>query len=92
MGKARLLNLALKESAKGSVTDWSLGAIIVSSNGKIIGKGHNRYSAYIIHSNGLKDRRYLRENQFDMWDMYSYNSDVFIKPEIIIKNIKGFSF
>ncbi len=38
--------------------------------------------------NILKDRKYLREKQFDIWEVIECNNDIFFKPEEIIKIIR----
>jgi ADP-heptose:LPS heptosyltransferase len=35
--------------------------------------------------NLLKDRKYLREKQFWLWEQCKYNVDAFVKPEEILK-------
>jgi ADP-heptose:LPS heptosyltransferase len=37
--------------------------------------------------NLLKDRKYLRENQFWMWEQCDYKKEVFVQPEEILKYI-----
>jgi ADP-heptose:LPS heptosyltransferase len=39
--------------------------------------------------NLLKDRKYLRKLQFDLWENEKYNPNVFVKPHIIIKYINN---
>ena len=46
MNIQKYINAAQKESLKGSVTDWCMGAVIVRG-GKIIGKGHNKSSGKV---------------------------------------------
>jgi ADP-heptose:LPS heptosyltransferase len=43
---------------------------------------------YKENLNILKDRKYLRKNQFSIWEQESYNEDAFLKPEEIIKLIE----
>lgn len=40
------------------------------------------------NTNLLKDRRYLRQNQFLLWDMAEYNTECFVLPEDVIKYLK----
>ena len=35
------------------------------------------------NDNILKDRRYLREKQFDIWETCEYNEDAFVEPSIV---------
>lgn len=37
--------------------------------------------------NILKDRKYLRQNQFDFWENTKYNEDVFVNPEEIFNKL-----
>jgi ADP-heptose:LPS heptosyltransferase len=34
--------------------------------------------------NLLKDRKYLREKQFWLWEQAKFNSDAFVKPDVVI--------
>lgn len=43
---------------------------------------------YPENTNLLKDRRYLRENQFDYWENYEFNPDVFVLPAEVAQHIK----
>lgn len=38
--------------------------------------------------NLLKDRKYLREKQFWMWEQCTFNPDAFVKPDIVIGALK----
>lgn len=40
--------------------------------------------------NLLKDRKYLRENQYGLWRDCQYNEEVFMQPEIIYNEIVKF--
>lgn len=42
---------------------------------------------YHDNLNLLKDRKYLRENQFDIWESCEFNPDVFLSPEKIYNEI-----
>jgi len=42
---------------------------------------------YPENINILKDRKYLRENQFDIWENCKYDENVFVKPEVIINEL-----
>lgn len=37
--------------------------------------------------NLLKDKKYLRPNQFHIWEQCEYNKDAFVSPEQVLKNI-----
>lgn len=40
--------------------------------------------------NLLKDRKYLRPNQFHIWEQCEYNKDAFVEPSQVVKEIKNF--
>lgn len=40
--------------------------------------------------NLLKDRKYLREKQFWIWEQAEYNEDAFVSPEMVIQALKVF--
>lgn len=40
--------------------------------------------------NLLKDRKYLRENQFWLWEQADYNKDSFVKPKFVVDALKKF--
>lgn len=40
--------------------------------------------------NLLKDRKYLREKQFWLWEQCEFNIDSFIEPEFVINELKKF--
>ena len=44
---------------------------------------------YKNNLNILKDRKYLRGNQFDIWEAGSYNPEAFLKAEEVYSVIKG---
>lgn len=60
---------------------WDLGkpgvVIFSQSDPNIFGHSEN--------INLLKDRKYLREKQFWLWEQTEFNSDAFVTPEEIIK-------
>lgn len=37
--------------------------------------------------NLLKDRKYLRANQFHLWDMTEYKKEAFVEPEEILRHL-----
>lgn len=39
---------------------------------------------YESNLNLLKDRKYLRANQFDIWQNAKYDADSFVEPEIVV--------
>lgn len=40
--------------------------------------------------NLLRNRKYLRENQFWLWEQADYNKDAFVKPKIVLDALKKF--
>jgi ADP-heptose:LPS heptosyltransferase len=40
--------------------------------------------------NLLKDRKYLRKEQFWLWEQCDYKKDAFVEPEYVIKHITKF--
>jgi len=65
---------------------WDIGkpgvVIFGPSDPKIFGHPEN--------INLLKDRKYLREKQFWLWEQCEYNQDAFVDPEIVINTVKNF--
>lgn len=43
---------------------------------------------YEQNINILKDRRYLRHNQFGIWEEQPFKEEVFVKPDVVVKIIK----
>lgn len=39
------------------------------------------------NSNLLKDRSYLREQQFWLWEQCEFNADAFVKPEVVLDTL-----
>lgn len=42
---------------------------------------------YPENVNLLKDRKYLRGNQFDSWESYSFVEDAFVSPDIVVNAV-----
>ena len=65
---------------------WDLGkpgvVIFGQSDPNIFGHSEN--------INLLKDRKYLREKQFWIWEQAEYNEDAFVSPEMVIQALKVF--
>lgn len=40
--------------------------------------------------NLLKDRSYLREKQFWLWEQCTFNEDAFVKPDVVIDALRKF--
>lgn len=47
---------------------------------------------YPENLNILKNRSLLRPNQFDLWESFDFDPNVFVKPSEIVKQINNFSF
>lgn len=41
--------------------------------------------------NLLKDRQYLREKQFWLWEQCEFNKDSFVEPEIVVNALRQFN-
>lgn len=65
---------------------WDLGkpgvVVFGQSDPNIFGHSEN--------INLLKDRKYLREKQFWIWEQAEYNEDAFVSPEMVIQALKVF--
>lgn len=58
-------------------------AIFAQSDPNIFGHSEN--------VNLLKDRKYLREKQFWLWEQCEYNEDAFVKPQVVLEELKKFN-
>lgn len=47
--------------------------------------GHNE------NINLLKDRKHLRLNQFEIWEIEKYEKECFVSPEVVLEKVKQFS-
>jgi len=65
---------------------WDLGKYGIA----IFGQSDPRIFGHPENTNLLKDRKYLREKQFWLWDQTEYNADVFVKPDVVIAALKKF--
>lgn len=63
---------------------WDLGkkgvVIFGQSDPNIFGHPEN--------INLLKDRKYLREKQFWIWEQAEYNEDAFVSPDVVLDELK----
>lgn len=66
---------------------WDLGkpgiAIFGQSDPNIFGHPEN--------INLLKDRSYLREKQFWIWEQAEYKEDAFVSPDVVVEALKSFN-
>jgi len=46
---------------------------------------------HVENINLLKDRKYLREKQFWIWEQAEYNQDAFVDPGIVLLALKSFN-
>jgi hypothetical protein len=63
------------ELRKSGVVIWGM------SDPKIFG--------YPENINLLRDEKYLRRDQFDVWVNEPYNSNIFVEPDIVIEAVKS---
>jgi ADP-heptose:LPS heptosyltransferase len=54
----------------------------------VFGKSDPNIFGYLINNNLLKDRKYLRELQFDIWEHESFTPKCFVSPDIVVDAIK----
>lgn len=64
-----------------------LAAHVGKSGIVLFGQSDPEIFGHKIHKNMLKDRKYLRANQFATWEECEYNEDAFVKPEEIINEL-----
>lgn len=43
---------------------------------------------YLQNINLLKDRKYLRKNQFELWEQDEFNKDAFVSPEEVARSVE----
>lgn len=66
---------------------WDLnkpGIVIFGQSDPVI-FGHD------ININLLKDRKYLREKQFWLWEQTEYDAESFVDPSVVIQELKKFN-
>lgn len=56
----------------------------------IWGKSNPEIYGHGVHTNLLKDKKYLRPDQFRIWEQTEYNADAFMSPLEIFEKIKKF--
>jgi ADP-heptose:LPS heptosyltransferase len=85
----------LKDVIRGSLTWISVDnffphlANIVGKPGVVIfGRSDPKIFGYPCNTNLLKDEKYLREKQFEMWFNEEYIKDAFIEPKKVVKAVK----
>lgn len=53
----------------------------------IFGRSDPNIFGHPINTNLLKDRNYLRPDQFGIWESIPFDSDVFVQPEMVCRFI-----
>lgn len=56
----------------------------------IFGQSDPNIFGHDININLLKDRKYLRDKQFWLWEQAEYNSECFVEPEIVLHELMKF--
>jgi ADP-heptose:LPS heptosyltransferase len=46
-----------------------------------------KHFGYEENINLYKDKKFFRQNQFDIWEFANYNKDAFVEPEVILNVI-----
>jgi ADP-heptose:LPS heptosyltransferase len=54
----------------------------------IFGQSDPEIFGYKIHTNILKDKKYLRKLQFDIWEKATYNKEAFDTADVLFNKIK----
>lgn len=54
------------------------------------GRSDPNIYGYSENINLLKDRKYLRSNQFHLWEQDEFNIDAFVSPDIVVSAIQSF--
>jgi ADP-heptose:LPS heptosyltransferase len=54
----------------------------------LFGQSDPNIYGYLENSNLLKDRKYLRPDQFLMWEQSEYIKEAFVKPEVVLESIR----
>ncbi len=63
------------------------GSMVKKKGIVIFGKSDPEIFGYKQNINILKDRKYLRKDQFDIWEKENFEEEVFVLPEEIMKII-----
>lgn len=57
----------------------------------LFGQSDPNIFGHIENINLLKDRSYLREKQFWLWEQCEFNKDAFVQPDLVIKELEKFN-
>jgi ADP-heptose:LPS heptosyltransferase len=52
------------------------------------GKSDPTLFGYHENTNLLKDRKYLRNRQFDIWEAEEFDPKVFVEPQIVVESVE----
>ena len=53
----------------------------------IFSQSDPRIFGHVENINLLKDPKFLRGNQFQLWSQTAYNSDAYVTPELVVKTV-----
>ena len=67
-----------------------LGAFIKKPGICLFGFSDPRIYGYEQNVNLLKDRKYLRKDQFGLWESIEYNQEVFVEPQEVVEAVEWF--
>lgn len=57
----------------------------------IFGISDPKYFGYPTNINLYKDKKYFRDNQFDIWEHSVNNNEAFVSPDKVIESLKQFN-
>jgi len=68
---------------------------LASSIGKrgvvVFGPSDPKIFGYQENENLLKDRKFLKPRQFDIWEKTEFNSDAFVEPQVVVEALERLS-
>lgn len=56
----------------------------------IFGQSDPNIFGHVENVNLLKDRKYLRDKQFWLWEQAQFNADAFVSPDVVLKALEQF--
>lgn len=62
-----------------------VGAYFKKTGIVLWGKSDPEIFGYKSNINLLKDKKYLRKGQFDLWTMETFDKNCFVEPQVVIK-------
>ena len=63
------------------------GDLIGKSGIVIFGQSDPLIFGHSTNDNILKDRKYLRQDQFNLWEAVEFNKECFVEPQIVIDKV-----